>query len=69
MHRNLHLGVVGRYYSEVDASCLGVLVLGGLVLWWRWHRPRTGGHGGCSGWTWAPERSLSSQLRHFLDFV
>lgn len=40
LHRNLHLGVVGRYYSEVAASWLWVLVGGGLVLWWR-RRART----------------------------
>ncbi|MEV7152925.1 PepSY-associated TM helix domain-containing protein [Streptomyces sp. NPDC093084] len=34
-HRNLNLGTVGRYYSETAASWLWVLVLGGLVLWWR----------------------------------
>ncbi|WP_405431709.1 PepSY-associated TM helix domain-containing protein [Micromonospora sp. NBC_00617] len=35
LHRNLHLGVVGRHYSELAASWLWVLALGGLVLWWR----------------------------------
>ncbi|MEU3344933.1 PepSY-associated TM helix domain-containing protein [Streptomyces sp. NPDC006700] len=35
LHRNLNLGSVGRYYSEVAASWLWVLVLGGLFLWWR----------------------------------
>ncbi|NNN31107.1 PepSY domain-containing protein [Streptomyces sp. S3(2020)] len=34
-HRNLNLGTVGRYYSEIAASWLWVLVLGGLFLWWR----------------------------------
>ncbi|GAA2485486.1 PepSY domain-containing protein [Actinocorallia cavernae] len=34
-HRNLNLGTTGRYYSETAASWLWVLVLGGLVLWWR----------------------------------
>ncbi|SNY54653.1 PepSY-associated TM helix domain-containing protein [Paractinoplanes atraurantiacus] len=38
MHRNLHLGVVGRHYSEFAASWLGVIVLGGLALWWRRQR-------------------------------
>ncbi|MEW2164906.1 PepSY domain-containing protein [Streptomyces sp. NPDC007084] len=37
-HRNLHLGTAGRYYSEFAASWLWVLVLGGLVLWWRRQR-------------------------------
>jgi uncharacterized iron-regulated membrane protein len=35
LHRNLHLGVTGRYYSEFAASWLGVITLGGLLLWWR----------------------------------
>ena len=35
LHRNLHLGVVGRYYSEFAASWLWILTLGGLILWWR----------------------------------
>lgn len=38
LHRNLHLGTVGRFYSEFAASWLWVLVLGGLVLWWRRQR-------------------------------
>ncbi|AIJ24885.1 PepSY-associated TM helix domain-containing protein [Amycolatopsis methanolica] len=34
LHRNLHLGDVGRIYSELAASWLAVVVAGGLVLWW-----------------------------------
>ncbi|HWH01047.1 MAG TPA: PepSY-associated TM helix domain-containing protein, partial [Pilimelia sp.] len=33
LHRNLLLGEWGRHYSELAASWLWVLVLGGLVLW------------------------------------
>ncbi|MEU6136284.1 PepSY domain-containing protein [Nocardioides sp. NPDC047086] len=33
LHRNLHLGAFGRHYSELAASWLWVVVLGGLVLW------------------------------------
>lgn len=33
MHRNLHLGVAGRYYSEIAASWLWVVALGGLAMW------------------------------------
>jgi len=40
LHRNLHLGVAGRYYSELAASWLGVIALGGVVLWWRRSRGR-----------------------------
>ncbi|MBP2472307.1 putative iron-regulated membrane protein [Crossiella equi] len=35
LHRSLHLGDFGRLYSELAASWLWVVVLGGLVLWWR----------------------------------
>ncbi|MGX6603341.1 PepSY-associated TM helix domain-containing protein [Micromonosporaceae bacterium Da 78-11] len=38
LHRNLHLGAVGRHYSELAASWLWVLALGGLLLWWRRQR-------------------------------
>jgi uncharacterized iron-regulated membrane protein len=40
LHRNLLLGEPGRVYSELAASWLPVLVLGGLALWWG--RRRTG---------------------------
>lgn len=33
MHRNLMLGNWGRYYSELAASWLWVVVLGGMALW------------------------------------
>lgn len=33
LHRNLHLGDVGRLYSELAASWLWVLVVSGLALW------------------------------------
>ncbi|MCX6406234.1 MAG: PepSY-associated TM helix domain-containing protein [Propionibacteriales bacterium] len=33
LHSSLHLGTVGRYYSELAASWLWVVVLGGLALW------------------------------------
>jgi uncharacterized iron-regulated membrane protein len=38
LHRNLHLGDVGRHYSEFAASWLWVLALGGVALWWRRQR-------------------------------
>jgi uncharacterized iron-regulated membrane protein len=43
LHRNLHLGVAGRVYSEAAASWLWVLVGGGLVIWLRrqWRNRRT----------------------------
>lgn len=43
LHRNLHLGSAGRLYSELAASWLGILALGGIVLWAnRWRRSRRG---------------------------
>ncbi|MBF9130915.1 PepSY domain-containing protein [Plantactinospora sp. S1510] len=42
LHRNLHLGVVGRHYSELAASWLWIIALGGLALWWRRHRGARG---------------------------
>jgi uncharacterized iron-regulated membrane protein len=38
LHRTLHLGVVGRNYSELAASWLWVVALAGLVLWIGHHR-------------------------------
>jgi uncharacterized iron-regulated membrane protein len=40
LHRHLHLGEPGRLYTELAASWLWVLVLGGVVLWWRRQRGR-----------------------------
>lgn len=33
LHRSLHLGDIGRYYSELAASWLWVVTLGGVVIW------------------------------------
>lgn len=38
LHVDLHLGDVGRFYSELAASWLWVVALGGLYLWWRHRR-------------------------------
>lgn len=38
LHRQLHLGELGRYYSELAASWLWLVALGGLVLWWKSRR-------------------------------
>lgn len=40
LHRGLHLGDVGRWYSELAASWLWVVAGGGLVLWWHRRRKR-----------------------------
>ena len=39
-HKNLHLGEVGELYSELAASWMWVVALGGLFLWWRIARKR-----------------------------
>lgn len=41
LHRNLHLGAIGRNYSELAASWLWVISLAGLALWYL-HRRDTG---------------------------
>ncbi len=41
LHRNLHLDAVGRNYSELAASWLGITALAGLWLWVG-HRRQTG---------------------------
>jgi uncharacterized iron-regulated membrane protein len=33
LHRNLHFGAAGRMYSELAASWLWTIVLGGLTQW------------------------------------
>lgn len=38
LHRGLHLGDFGRLYSELAASWLWVVALGGLLLWFRRRR-------------------------------
>ncbi len=40
LHVDLHLGAVGRFYSELAASWLWVVALGGIYLWWRHRRSR-----------------------------
>ncbi len=58
LHRHLHLGEPGRVYSELAASWLWVVVLGGIVLWaGRRRRParllwprRAGGRSGTLAW-------------------
>lgn len=33
LHSDLHLGEIGRWYSEIAASWLPVIVVGGLIVW------------------------------------
>ncbi|MBT2504756.1 PepSY domain-containing protein [Streptomyces sp. ISL-98] len=43
LHRDLHLGDLGRYYSELAASWLWVVALGGVALWVGRRRSQRGG--------------------------
>ncbi len=43
LHRNLHLGDLGRMYSELAASWLWVIALGGVLLWFGRRRQYRGG--------------------------
>ena len=60
-HRHLQLGETGRVYSELAASWLWVVALGGVVLWWARRRAdrRRGEHGGLQ----APGRSATRRSR------
>ncbi|SDS54398.1 PepSY-associated TM helix domain-containing protein [Corynebacterium timonense] len=40
LHESMHLGPVGELYSELAASWLWVVALGGVYLWWRMARTR-----------------------------
>ncbi len=42
LHRHLHLGEPGRLYSELAASWLWVIALGGLYLWFERYRRNRG---------------------------
>lgn len=55
LHRTLHLGDVGRYYSEIAASWLWVIALAGLVLWIR--RVRARREKRSAAWLLRPDRS------------
>lgn len=58
LHRNLHLGAVGRNYSELAASWLWVVALAGLVLWIN-HRRQTGKLARLA----TPDRAVSGRRR------
>ncbi|MEU4323906.1 PepSY-associated TM helix domain-containing protein [Nonomuraea dietziae] len=58
LHRHLHLGEPGRIYSELAASWLWIVALGGLVLWISRRRRKRGLRG-----LIAPDRSLAGARR------
>ena len=40
-HSSLHLGAVGKYYSELAASWMGIVAAAGLFLWlWTWRQSK-----------------------------
>ncbi|WP_338087549.1 PepSY domain-containing protein [Nocardia huaxiensis] len=55
LHKDLHLGDVGRYYSEIAASWMWLVALAGLVLWYR--RVRARREKRSAGWLLRPDRS------------
>ncbi|MDL9938356.1 PepSY domain-containing protein [Gordonia sp. ABSL1-1] len=60
LHRNLHLGEPGRLYSELAASWLWVIALGGLILWVSQYRKRRDAP---TARLFAPERGRSGRSR------
>ena len=62
LHRTLHLGDVGRLYSELAASWLWVVALGGLALWIaRARTRRAGGHAARAALV--PDRAATGRAR------
>ncbi|MFI6578891.1 PepSY-associated TM helix domain-containing protein [Nocardiopsis sp. NPDC050513] len=62
-HRNLHLGDVGRLYSELAASWLWVVALGGVALWTaRVRRSRAGVRRALTPGSASPGRARSVSL-------
>ncbi|MDH6195457.1 putative iron-regulated membrane protein [Mycobacterium frederiksbergense] len=61
LHRNLHLGAIGRNYSELAASWMWVIVLAGLALWIM--QRRDSGAGGKLQSLVRPDRSASGRRR------
>ncbi|MEU8348416.1 PepSY domain-containing protein [Streptomyces sp. NPDC048845] len=62
LHRHLHLGEPGRFYSELAASWLWVVALGGLFLWLRRRRATRGPLPPVRGLL-LPERGLRGRRR------
>lgn len=62
LHRNLHLGETGRIYSELAASWLWVIAVGGVYLWvgrYRTMRSR----GTTTARLWTPDRAARGRNR------
>jgi uncharacterized iron-regulated membrane protein/deferrochelatase/peroxidase EfeB len=63
LHRSLHLGEPGRIYSELAASWLWVVALGGLVLWIARKRKSRGSAPRRGGGFWRPRPAGSGRAR------
>ncbi|MFD4366994.1 PepSY-associated TM helix domain-containing protein [Rhodococcus sp. NPDC058521] len=63
LHRNLHLGDLGRNYSELAASWLWVVALGGLVLWISRVRQRSGSAAKATKAALVPETNRKGRTR------
>ncbi len=62
LHRHLHLGEPGRLYSELAASWLWVIALGGLALWITRHRQRR--RAGRAASLLTPDRAVTGRSRN-----
>ena len=56
LHRHLHLGEPGRIYSELAASWLWVIALGGVYLWVRRYRTAKARNGSATPRLWTVKR-------------
>lgn len=56
LHRHLHLGEPGRIYSELAASWLWVIALGGVYLWVRRYRTAKARNGSVAPRLWTVKR-------------
>ncbi|MCX5041927.1 PepSY domain-containing protein [Aldersonia sp. NBC_00410] len=62
LHRHLHLGEPGRIYSELAASWLWVVALGGCYLWFVRHRTNRARNGSAAR-LWTLDRSTRGRAR------
>ncbi len=58
LHRHLHLGEPGRIYSELAASWLWVIALGGVYLWVRRYRTAKARNGSAAPRLWTVKRGV-----------
>lgn len=63
LHRHLHLGEPGRVYSELAASWLWVIALGGIYLWVRRFRTARARTGAAAPRLWTVKRGARGRNR------